>query len=283
MRRGGASGRSPRSRFTAGAKASEPVRSSHPNKLYASPEIYDVAFGWDLRLEMDFLESCWATHVEGPVRRILEPACGTGRILRALAERGYDVVGYDRSPEMVSFAARSLGGLGGKLYRGDMISFRPPGRFDVALNLVNSICYLLEEAEVAAHLERVAEALRPGGIYIVQFSYGEEPPELASFGPWVNRRADVTTELTWRVLREDPAARRSYQECRIAATSGGRTVEIVEEHVLRLWTQEAFDRVIAASPFALSAVYHDRFDPFPIDETRTGGHGNLYHVLARAK
>jgi SAM-dependent methyltransferase len=230
---------------------------------------------------MDFLESCWAAHVEGPVRRILEPACGTGRILRALAERGYDVVGYDRSPEMVSYAAQRLGSLGGKLHRGDMATFRPPGRFDVALNLVNSIGYLLEERDVAAHLERVAEALRPGAIYIVQFSYGDEPPELAAFGPWANRRGDIATELTWRVIREDPAARRSYQECRIVADRGGEVVELQEEHVLRYWTHDEFDRVVAASPFELSAIYHDRFDPFPIDEARTGEHGNLYHVLAR--
>ncbi len=230
---------------------------------------------------MDFLEACWATHVEGPVRRILEPASGTGRILHALAERGYDVVGYDRSPEMVAFAAGRLAGLGGKLHRGDMATFKPPGRFDVAINLVNSINYLLEEAELTAHLKLVAEALRAGGIYIVQFSYGDEPPELATFGPWENRRNDLTTRLTWRVLREDAEARRSYQECRITATRGGETVELTEEHILRLWTQDDFDRAIDSSPFELIAVYHDRFDPFPIDLPRTGAHGNLYHVLAR--
>ena len=230
---------------------------------------------------MDFLESCWAAHVEGPVRRIVEPACGTGRILHALAERGYEVFGYDQSAEMVSFAARKLGILGGKLHRGDMVTFRPPGRFDVAVNLVNSICYLLDERDLAAHLTCLAGSLRPGAIYIVQFSYGEEPPEQASFGPWENRRGEWTTNLTWRVLREDMAAKRSHQHCTIVATRAGETVTLDEDHILRLWTQDDFDRVIDASPFELVALYHDRFDPFPIDDPRTGKHGNLYHVLAR--
>lgn len=249
--------------------------------LYSSPEVYDVAFGWDLRLEVDFLESCWAAHVSGPVRRILEPACGTGRIMHALAERGYDVFGYDRSGEMVEFASRRLRALGGRLHRGDMESFRPPGRFDVALNLVNSIGYLLEDRAVLAHLECVAEALRPGGIYIVQFSYGGEPPELVTFGPWENRKGDLSTRLTWRVEREDAAAKRSHQRCSITARRGGETIALEEEHVLRLWTEGDFDRLIESSPFDLAAVYHDRFDPFPISESRTGAHGNLYHVLAR--
>ena len=88
--------------------------------------------------------------------------------------------------------------------------------------------------------------------------------------------------MTWRVLSEDPEARRSRQECRIVATwAGGRRLEIRDEHVLRYWTQEDFDRVVAASPLQLLAVYHDRFDPFPIDRARTGEDGNLYHVLAK--
>ena len=249
--------------------------------LYASPEIYDVAFGWDLALELDFLESCWAAHADGPVRRILEPACGTGRLLEALALRGYDVAGYDLSPEMVAFASRRLGAHGGRAHRGDMATFRPPGRFDVAINLVNSIGYLLEDDQVLAHFERIAEALRPGGIYIAQFNYAGEPPELATFGPWGNRRQDLSTTLTWTVVREESAARRSHQHARITARRGKERLQIDEDHVLRLWTQEDVDALLARSPLVLEAVYHDRFDPFPIDVPRTGEYGNLYHVLAR--
>jgi len=247
--------------------------------LYSNPEIYDVAFGWDLQLEMDFLESCWGDHVAGPVRRILEPACGTGRVLHALADRGYQVVGYDRSPEMVAYASRRLAPVGGRVNRGDMVSFRAPGRFDVAVNLVNSIGYLLEDADCLAHLERTAEALRPGGVYVVQFSYAGEPPELAAFGPWENRERGLATSLTWRVEREDLVRRRSYQRCRIIASRERERRVIDEEHVLRCWIQDEFERLVERSPFDLVAVYHDRFEPFPMDMPRTGEHGNLYHVL----
>jgi SAM-dependent methyltransferase len=253
----------------------------HAPILYDSPEIYDVAFGWDLELELGFLESCLAKHVVDPVRRILEPACGTGRVLAALADRGYEVMGYDRSPEMVAFATEKLRKWGGRVMRGDMATFRPPGRYDAAINLVNSIGYLLEDAEVAAHLECVGEALSPGGVYLVQLSYGGEPPEQASFGPWPNARAGLRTELSWRVAREDCEAKRSYQECRIVATRGQERRVIEESHVLRYWTQADFDRLVEGSPFELAAVYFDRFEEKPLEEPRTGVDGNLYHVLLR--
>jgi SAM-dependent methyltransferase len=255
--------------------------SAAQSRLYASPEVYDVAFGWDLKLELDFLDRCFAEHVEGPVRRVLEPACGTGRLLLALAERGYDVAGYDRSAEMTAYAAARLAPHEGAVWRGDMTTFRPPGEFDAALNLVNSIGYLLEDEEVVAHLSRVAEAVRPGGIYLVQVSYEDEPPELASFGPWGNRRGDLSTTLFWRVVREDKAARRSHQECRITARRGRERTVFEESHVLRLWSQEDFDRLVQATPFRLAAVYHDCFEPFDPEERRTGEYGNLYHVLRR--
>jgi SAM-dependent methyltransferase len=81
---------------------------SRADTLYRNPEIYDVAFGWDLEMELDFVESCLRTHAPAPVRAILEPACGTGRILAALAVRGYEVAGYDVSPEMVAYATARL-------------------------------------------------------------------------------------------------------------------------------------------------------------------------------
>ena len=256
-----------------------PQSPAPPSRLYASPEVYDVAFGWDLTLEMNFLESCWADLVSGPVRRILEPACGTGRILKALGDRGYDGLGYDRSPEMVAYASKKLASVGGRALRGEMATFRPPGRFDAAVNLVNSIGYLYSDADLLQHLDRVAEALRPDGIYVVQFNYAEEPPDEAPFGPWENRVGDLTTSLTWRVLREDPAAKRSHQHCRILARRGAEEVVIDEGHVLRLWTHEDVDRLLAESAFQLLAVFRDRFEPMALDAPRTGADGNLYHVL----
>src|SRR5258705_13915074 len=58
--------------------------------LYSSPEIYEVAFGWDLTRELDFYERAFRAHAPDRVRRVLEPCCGTGRMLEGLARRGYE-------------------------------------------------------------------------------------------------------------------------------------------------------------------------------------------------
>lgn len=254
---------------------------SEDDPLYSSPEIYEVAFGWDLRHELDFYERCFRQHVRGPVRRVIEPCCGTGRLLEALARRGYEVVGYDRSEEMVAFADARLRPHGGAAHVGEMTSFRAPGSFDAALHPVNSIGYLLDDGQVSSHFERMGEMLRSGAVYIVQISYGGEPPELSTFGPWGNRGNGLSTTLTWSVEREDAEAKRSHQRCVVTARRGKWRRRIEEEHVLRYWTQEDFDGLVEASPFRLAAIYWDRFEPFPLEWKRFGEHGNLYHVLER--
>ncbi len=202
-------------------------------------------------------------------------------MLEALARRGYEAVGYDRSAEMAAFADARLRPLGGAAYQGEMETFPAPGTFDAALNPVNSIGYLLEDAPFAAHLDRMGEAIRAGGIYIVQISYGGEPPELARFGPWGKRANGLSTTLTWSVEREDAAAKRSHQRCVVTARRGTWRRRLEEEHLLRYWTQDDFDRLVGSSPFRLAALYWDRFESFPLDWKRYGEHGNLYHVLQR--
>jgi len=262
-------------------KAAAPVAFAAPSSLvYRTPEIYDVATGWKLDQEIEFLESTFRRHA-GLVRSVVEPCCGTGRMLRALADQGYEVAGYDLSPEMVAFARERLRPVGGRAWVGEMSAFEPPGLFDAAINLVNSIGYLLEEDAIAAHLERMGGALRPGGIYVVQFSYGGEPPELARFGPWSHHAGDIGTTLLWEVVREDETARRSYQHCRITARRGKERRVFDEDHVLRYWTHEDVTRLLDASPFRLDAVYWDNFEEFPLEDYRMGEHGNLYHVLRR--
>jgi hypothetical protein len=68
----------------------------------------------------------------------------------------------------------------------------------------------------------------------------------------------------------------------VTARRGKWRRRLVEDHVLRYWTQEDFDRLVGESPFRLDAIYWDRFEPFPLEWRRYGEHGNLYHVLARA-
>jgi len=183
-------------------------------------------------------------HVPDPVRRILEPAWGREGSA-ALAERGTTWRAMTE-PRMVAFASARLARLGGRHARGhgDLPPARPARCRD---HLVNSIGTCSRTTRPIP-LECVAGSLEPGGVYLVQLSYGGEPAEQAAFGPWSNGRAGPRNPLTWRVARRIPppgAPTRNAGSSPGAGTSSGcsrnRTCSTV------LDASEDLSRIVAKS------------------------------------
>jgi SAM-dependent methyltransferase len=104
--------------------------------------------------------------------RVLEVACGSGRVLMDLVEHGCHVVGVDISPPMLALAREKLearSGLTGtgQLVRGDMRTFRLADEmcpFDLAIVAVKSFAYLIELADQLQCVQTIARHLRPGGL-----------------------------------------------------------------------------------------------------------------------
>ena len=73
---------------------------------------YEFLAGCYDELTYDVGYSAWADYIEAhfrkrglPGKTVLDLACGTGSLTRELALRGYEMIGVDRSPEMLSEAA----------------------------------------------------------------------------------------------------------------------------------------------------------------------------------
>ncbi len=251
--------------------------------LYSLPLYYDIAFSWNLEPELDVFEGIFERHVPGSVHRILEPACGTGRFLIALPERGYRVTGYDSCPLMVEYARSRMEEAA--VTRADVIEadmvYAPivPDGYDAALNSINSLGYLLTDREIVAHFRRSGMTLRPGGIYIAHLSCAHEGP-LPPGDTWEFERDGVRVRTTWSVFKEQLSSRRSFQACEMVVDDRGQTVRLWESHVLRLWTPEDIERLAARSGvLELDAVYTERFEEVPAGTRITGEMGNLYFIL----
>jgi ubiquinone/menaquinone biosynthesis C-methylase UbiE len=101
--------------------------------------------------------------------RVLDVACGSGRVLVPLAQAGHQVTGVDASAHMLAVAREKLvaagsdAGANARLVQGDMRSFQLDERFDLAVIAVKSFAYLTERTDQEQTLARVAAHLRPGG------------------------------------------------------------------------------------------------------------------------
>jgi SAM-dependent methyltransferase len=75
------------------------------SRIYSDEaELCDIAFDWDISGEVD-----WLLERLGPdCYKVLEPGCGSGRMLDALAGHGLEVTGIDVSEPMLELARRRL-------------------------------------------------------------------------------------------------------------------------------------------------------------------------------
>jgi SAM-dependent methyltransferase len=133
--------------------------------------------------------------------RVLEVACGTGRLLVPLARAGFDVTGLDRSPHMLEVVREKLAAAGPevagrvRLIEGDMRSFAVDGPFDLAILPVKSFAYLVERADQQSALRCIAAHLCPGGAFALDLLH-PRPEWLAQ--PPGSLRNDLTHEIAER-------------------------------------------------------------------------------------
>ena len=106
----------------------------------------------------------------GQGQRVLEVACGSGRVLLPLVKAGFEVVGVDVSPHMLAVAREKLAAANrhAELVQDDMRTFRLARRdFDLALVAVKSFAYLTETEDQLRCLRSIYEHLRPGGRFAI--------------------------------------------------------------------------------------------------------------------
>ena len=118
---------------------------------YDYPKYYDIAFQARTLREADLIEAVCRTYCPFVVRHLLEPACGTGRLVTALAARGYRVSAFDFSLPPLSYLRRQLArrGLRAETFAADMSDFCLGRSVDAAYCLINTFRLLLTKH--AAH------------------------------------------------------------------------------------------------------------------------------------
>jgi SAM-dependent methyltransferase len=217
---------------------------------YDQPRYYDIAFRGDTKLEADFIEAACRKYCPFPAKRLLEPACGTGRLVTELAERGYRMTGFDLNQPSLDFLRKRLTcqGLRAKTFCDDMTEFRLASPVDAAYCPVNTFRLLLSEEAARRHLECVAASLRPGGIYILGFHL--LPPDASEecIERWTERDGDTQVTVTLRVLTTDRRRRIEALRASVLVREGGRETRFRDEFQFRMYTAAQFRRLLSSVP-----------------------------------
>jgi SAM-dependent methyltransferase len=244
-----------------------------PETIYDYPRYYDILFGWDRGREAAFYHSVLASRGVSGNDRVLEVACGTGRVACLLAELGWSVTGLDLRPSMLAFLRQrcAASGLRVETLLGDMTSFRAPSRFAAAYNPLSSFRLLSTDDRAESHLSRMADALRPGAIYVLdlEFLANEEEPSL-------------TTDEAWEMTAEGITVRADNAGVEVIDEGDRRLLAWGEEGHLRGYTAAAFEqRVAAAGGFSIESWHPESSRATGVSEFRAD-HTTQPPVVGRA-
>jgi SAM-dependent methyltransferase len=242
---------------------------------YDHPGFYDIAFRSETRLEADFIEAACGEFCPFRARRILEPGCGTGRLVAEMAARGYRMTGFDLNQPSLDFLRRRLAQrqLRADVFEADMADFRLPKPVDAAVCTVNTFRLLLTEQAAQRHLECVAESLRPGGIYILGLHLLPMDASEECTERWTERQGRTQVTVTLRVLATD--RRRRIERLRVStlARVGKKELRLRDEFSFRMYTAAQFRRLLKSVPsFELCGVYdfwYEIDNPMPLNDDRT--------------
>lgn len=226
--------------------------------FYADAGVYDLLHAKGTAAEVDALEKMRARFAPDAPDVWLEPACGSGRVIRLAAKResGRRVIGFDREDGMVRYTAHraELAGLADRhrLFTAEMTDFADeirPGSVGLGVNLINTVRHLESDEELLAHFDQVSRVLHPQGVYVVGLSLSMYGCEMPSEDVWVGRRGRVSVKQVVNFIPPDDGAGERmelvYSHMSVTTPSGER--EISSSYRLRTYSLRQWREIIGRS------------------------------------
>jgi SAM-dependent methyltransferase len=161
---------------------------------------YDRIMG-DRTAEVDRIRAYISKH-HPAARSLLELGCGTGALLSALAA-DLSVTGIDRSPEMLSVAARTAPGA--RLLHGDMTSFTLPDRFDVVMCMFDTLNHVTTLEGWLRLFRCVHEHVSDDGLFIFDVNTTGRLQRLKGAPPYLDEFDETVVIMTVRSARDSLA------------------------------------------------------------------------------
>ncbi len=129
-------------------------------------------FDGTVNVDMSSLYETFTKHL-APGARVLDAGCGSGRDAKAFLEMGYQVEAFDASPAMVELASEHTG-LPVQLMTFADVDWKE--EFD-GIWCCASLLHV-PAVELPGVMRRLADALKPGGVWYVSFKCGDGEREV---------------------------------------------------------------------------------------------------------
>ena len=253
--------------FFPGKRKARPVKGNFMYKGFA--EIYD-------RLTQDIEYVKWADYLESAFLKfhkkpslILDLGCGTGNMTLEMASRGYEMIGVDLAPGMLSKAdekARQKG-LDILFLNQDMCEFELYGTVDVVICMLDSINYIIRQNDLNRVFKLVHNYLNPGGLFIFDINSDYKLSRILGNETFYELDEDVS--WIWQNTYDSRKKLCYFDLTFFLKTDGGLYDRFEETHIERAYSNETIKKMLNKSHLQLLGSYGElRFNKPAAKEQR---------------
>jgi 2-polyprenyl-3-methyl-5-hydroxy-6-metoxy-1,4-benzoquinol methylase len=242
----------------------EKVNKKIMKNWYSLPTYYDVSFSHEMSDELAFLKAIFSQNFKNAHPRLLEPACGTGRLIVPLARSGFICTGFDLNIHALEYLKHKLkrNHLKASIFEGNMADFEiNANKFDAAFCTVDTFRHLLTEKQAHQHLKNVAKALKKGGLYILGLHLITDKSPSNKVIRWTNKRGRLTVHTSMSLLEMDRTKRTETLKVILTAETETKKEKFTSIYKLRTYTLKQLNKLLdKVSVFELVNVYDEYYD-----------------------
>ncbi len=253
---------STKAKATKAAKTSK-VRNETIKSWYDYPQLYELGFLKETPKESKFLEAVFKKYVPFPVHRVIELGCGSGRLVCDMATRGFAMTGLDLNSTALEYCQKKLKKLGVKAetVMGDMTNFKFDQPFDAAVNAINTFRHLESEEAALAHLDCVAEHLKPGGVFVLSLHLLPPDGDLWGTERWSAKDDQQSVYYALTVVETSMKTRLEKLRISMLVKRKQESFRLSDHITLRIYSATQLKSLLAKSKkFKLVAVHDFWYD-----------------------
>lgn len=223
------------------------VKTETMRSWYDHPELYELGFLKETPKESEFLIDVFEKYVPFPVKRVLELGCGSGRLICDMAGRGFSMTGVDLNPMSLDYCKKKLKRERNKaeLVVGDMTNFQFDEPFDAAVNAINTFRHLETEEAALAHLNCVAEHLKPGGVFVLSLHLLPKGGDLWGTERWGAKTDDMSVYYALTVVETSMKTRLEKLRISMLVKKKDESFRLSDHITLRIYTVDQLKALLA--------------------------------------
>lgn len=190
---------------------------------------------------------------------LLDLACGTGSLSAEMAQLGYDVIGVDASPDMLSEAMSKNMHANRILYLcQDSAELDLYGTIDVAVCALDSLNHITDPKKLQKTFEKVSLFTAPGGLFLFDVNTEYKHREILGSQTYVYDLDDLY--CVWQNTTDETLTTEISLDFFIR--QGNTYLRESESFCERAWTREHLCRLLEQTGYELLSIYEgDTFQP----------------------